>query len=742
MYPHVTDPALRFAPHDPGPAGVGRTPMERSAMSDAFVFHLCARPLLALALCGSALPALAQETLDLGTIVIQGQSQDPSSGGTGYTAETTATGLKSGAPVTEVPQSVSVVTSQELKDRAPTQIEDALAYMSGVVASPWGVDDRYDQFLVRGFDLGTSGIYRDGLVNKAMNFTGFKVDPYMVQRIDVLKGPASVLYGSNDAAGMVNIITKRPQDEAFREVELSYGSHNTKQIALDMGGSNASHTLSWRLTGLTRRGANEIEGSKDDRDLLALGVTYRPSQSTSITFLAHWQKDNLTPNSFLPVAGEDYDAALGALPESFANSQHPWNKFATNQVSFGWQAEHEVNSQLKLRQNFRVARQTTDYDQLYFNGMILPDYSPSADSMNFAAFAVDETGRTLALDNQLEYRSTLGQAENTLTFGADLSRQVVDGTMAWDNSYQISIADPSYDFDITDPAVYQDQKSTVYERGLYLQDHLKLSDGVTVTAGLRRSWLETSVDDHLGGGSSSQEDSATTSMIGATWDLGNGYIPYASYAESFTANIGTTFDGAQFDPTSGRQYEVGLRYAPQGTPLMLSAALFDITKSNVLTSDPDHANYSVQTGEVRHRGLELEARGKLTEQLSVVAGFTHLDARITESNDGDAGNRTPLVPRNQASVWLDYAFAGRAEGLSLGAGLRYVGQSWGDSANTRSVDSYLLADLSLRYQKNGITTSFGVTNLFDKTYAATCDASVGCILGEGREFTLTVSKAF
>lgn len=714
-------------------------------MSLPHVFTLCRRPLLALALTGSALatsPLFAQEATVLDTVVLDGSGESPVSGGSGYTVTTTATGLKAGVPVTEVPQSVGVVTAQELEDRDPVQIEDALAYVPGVIASPWGVDDRYDQFVIRGFDLGTNGIYRDGLLNKSMNFTGFKIDPYMVQRIDVLKGPSSVLYGSNDAAGMVNIITKRPEFEPFTEARLSYGSHNTAELGLDTGGANADGTLAWRFTGLTREGANEIENSQDDRDLLAFGLTWAPTDRTSITFLAHWQKDNLTANSFMPVAGEDYDISLGELPRSFTNSQHPWNEFATEQASIGWQAEHEFSESLKLRQNFRYARQNTDYKHLYFNGMILPDYTPSADSMNFAAFAVDEVGRTAAIDTQLEYRSTFGGAENILTFGVDLSRREVDGTMGWENTYQVDIANPNFDFVVTDPAIYQDQKTTVDEKGLYVQDHLRLDNGVTVTAGLRRSWVENTTDDHLGGTTSTQKDNATTGMIGATWDLGNGFVPYASYAESFTTNIGTTFGGQQYDPTEGSQYEIGLRYAPDGSNMQFAAALFDITKSNVLTSDPDHAGFSIQTGEVRHRGLELEARGQVTEQLSLVAGYSYLDAEITKSNDGDEGNRTPLVPRHQASVWADYAFAGQAEGLSLGGGLRYVGESWGDTANTREVDSYLLADMAVRYEWDSYRAAFGVTNLFDKEYDATCDASVGCILGEGREMTLTLSKQF
>lgn len=714
-------------------------------MSLSLSFRLCQRPLLAVALAGTALSAVAvqaQETVALDPVVLEG-SGAPVSGGTGYIAAATATGLKSGAPLTEVPQTVNTVTTQEIQDRDPVQIEDALAYVPGVVASPWGVDDRYDQFVIRGFDVGVYGIFRDGLINKAQNFSGFKIDPYMVQRIDVLKGPASVLYGSNDAAGLVNIITKRPEFEPFTEARLSYGSHGTTELGLDTGGSNADKTLAWRLTALTREGANETDPSQDDRDLLALGVTWAPTDRTSVTFLAHWQQDNLTPNSFMPVAGEDYDTANGTLPDSFIHSQHPWNRFATEQVSFGWQAEHAFSESLKLRQNFRIARQTTDYRHLYFNGMILPDYTPSADNLNYAAFTVDEEARYAALDNQLEYKAGFAGGENTLTVGADISRQQKDGVMGWDNSYNISLSDPSYDFPVTAPGAYVDSKTTVTEKGLYVQDHLKFDNGATLTAGLRRSWIENETEDRLAGSTSSQTDTVTTGMIGGTWDLGNGLVPYASYAESFTVNIGSTFAGDQFEPTEGSQLELGLRFTPEGSALQLGAALFDITKTNVLTSDPLHAGFSVQTGEVRHRGLELEARGQLTERLSVIAGYTIIDAEITASNDGVQGNTPSLVPQHQASIWADYAFGGRAEGLSLGAGLRHVGQTWADNANSRKVDAYTLADLSLRYERNGYGATLGVTNLFDEDYYATCSAvGWGCSAGEGREVTLTLSRKF
>lgn len=696
------------------------------------------QPLAAGMLCatGLSLPAPAQEATVLDPITVeQGAGETPISGGVGYIAGQTATGVKAGVPLTEVPMSVSVVTQQELVDRSPTQVEEALNYLPGITSSVWGVDDRFDQFLIRGFDVGPTGVFRDSLPNKVLNFSGFTIEPFMIERIDVLRGPSSVLYGEIDAAGMINIISKRPKFERFTEAMASYGSHDTAQIGLDTGDSNAAGTLAWRFTGLARDGANQIDGSEDDRNLLALGVTWAPSDATSVTFLTNWQKDNLTPNSFLPVAGEDYDIAAGPLPDSFVFSQSDYNKLETEQFSFGWQAQHQHSDALRFVQNARYAQQSTDYNQLYFAGMV------DDQTMDFAAFAVPEDASILALDNQAIYTSQIGGVENTLLVGLDLSLQEVDGTAAWESGYLIDVTAPSYDFPVVDPAVYQDQKSTVGQAGLYIQDHAVFSNGLTITGGLRQSWVENKTEDNLTGTTDSQYDTPLTGMLGATYDLGNGVVPYASYTQSFNTNIGTTYDGAQFEPTRGEQVEIGVRYAPTAD-MMLSAAVYDLTKSNVLTADPDNEGYNVQTGEIRHRGIELEARGNLTEEISILAAYSYIDSEILQSNDGDQGNENYLVPNQQASLWGQYDFAGLLEGLGLGAGVRYVGESWGDTANTRSVDDYVIADLALRYAWDGFIARLGVTNLFDEQYYATCDAYFGCILGEGRETTLTLSKAF
>ncbi|SON56667.1 Ferric hydroxamate uptake [Hartmannibacter diazotrophicus] len=685
--------------------------------------------------------ALAQDSVTLETIVLSGGSGSESATGpgTGYTAKKTTTGSKTATDIKDIPQSVSIVTRQQMDDRQPAQLEDAIAYSSGVISSNWGVDDRFDQFMIRGFDIGTYGIYRDGLSQKSINFSGFKIEPYGLERVEVLKGPVGVLYGENDAGGMVNAITKRPTFDRFAEGFASYGSFNTYEAGFDVGGSlNAANEMAFRLTGLYRDGETEIDGSENDRAFIAPAFTWKPDENTSLTILANYQSDKLTPNSFLPKAGLDFDASYGALPKSFQYSQSDFNKFDADHGSIGYQFEHSFNENWAVRQNLRFAAESTDYKQLYFDGMA------DATTMNYTAFTVDETATIFNVDNQLEWKHDFGPVQNTLLAGLDYSRYTVDGKNGWATGYSISILDPNYDFDVSDPAIYLDRKQTIDRVGLYAQTQAKILDHWNLTAGLRQSWVRNENDDHLYAGDSSQNDNALTKMIGLGYDFDNGITPYVGYSESFTTNTGAAYSGALFDPSKAHQYEVGVKYRPDGFNGFFTAALFDITKTNVLTSDPDHIFYQVQTGEVNHRGLELEANFDLMAGLSATTSYTYIDAEITKSNDGDQGNRPSMVPEHSAALWLNYKVqSGLLEGLSAGAGVRYVGSSYGDSANTIKVSDYAVVDAALRYSYDGkYEASLNVTNLLDNEYDATCYSGSGCIAGEGRVFTGKLTVKF
>lgn len=699
----------------------------------------------------AALPAQAQdesEVIQLAPIIVRG---DLAYSGAidGYLAPATETGVKSGVPLADVPQSITVVTSTELEDRAPRQIEDSIAYVAGVLPSTWGMDDRYDQFSIRGFDMGPYAVYRDGLPQKALGFSGFTTDPYMIERIDVLRGPAGVLYGSNDAGGMINLVTKRPVFEPLADTMVAYDSNANATVGFDWSNViDEDGTLAARITGKVRDGETEVENSENDRSFLSAGVTWAPSDVTSLTLLAHMQRDSLTPLIFAPVNGEDVDPSWGYVPDDFRYRQSDFNHFKTEQQSIGTVFTHEFTPDLTFNQRIRFAHQTTDYAQLDFS------YA-DADGLYYYAFRNDGEAQTFGIDNNLEWSQGFGSIENALTVGVDYQHSEMevthyidedpDPTDAIDETlYPVPYDDLNLDFPVSPPALSSETRTTYVEAGIYVQDHVDFGQGTKLTAGLRHSWFETDAEDLLSDTSESQDNAATTGMIGLTHELTNGLTPYISYTEGYVQNVGKTIDGDVLDPSASKQWEAGLRYAPS-SDLMLSAALFDLRKTNVSEYDPDDLTFSsfTQAGEVKSQGIELEARGRVTDTLQGVLSYTYLDTEIVKSNDSSiVGNENAFAPNHQASLWLDYDAAAFAPGLTLGGGLRHVSSYYSTQSNGRETEGFTLADLAVSYELSDFTVDLGVTNLFDKDFYNACYDGYGCSQAEGRVITIALNRSF
>ncbi len=687
---------------------------------------------------------LAQETA-LTPIVIEGQSDSPIFTGDSYFVTNTTTGSKTDTPLTEIPQSVSVITRQEMDDRRPAQLEDAIAYTSGVVASPWGMDDRFDECLIRGFDLCTSNLYRDGLNQRLIGYSGFKIEPYGMERIEVLKGPASVLYGENDVGGLVNAVTKRPTSEPLREAFVSYGSFNTVETGIDLGGPIGDDDLwTYRFTGLYRDGGTPIDYTENDRIYLAPALTWRPDDTTSLTILANYQSDRMMPGYSVPVPG--MSGYIGPeVSRDFFTGSRGFDRFDADHGSIGYQLSHEFDENWTVRQNIRYARQTTDYRQLYFG-----DYAgdnavrPDGHTIARTAYTVDETASMFTIDNQLQYDASSDLIDNKLLVGLDYNRWNVDGVNRYGPGPDLDILDPDFSQPVPQPDIDEDLEQTVGQLGLYIQNQSKIADHLVVSLGVRQSWIENKIDDRLAGEKSVQRDDSLVKQAGIAYLFDNGFTPYASYAESFIVNLGQTRTGDNFAPSEGRQYEAGIKYEPTFFTGSVTAAIFDLRKSNVLTTDPADSNFSVQTGEVLHRGFELETKAELDFGLSLTAAYTYLDAEITKSNDGYAGNRPSLVPKSTAALWANYTFdedSGLA-GFSAGAGVRYIGASFGDEDNTIRVPSYTVADAALRYKRDQWEAAINVTNLFDKKYFATCYTGEGCYYGERRNITGSLNVKF
>lgn len=657
-----------------------------------------------------------------------------------FVATTSIAATKTDTPILEVPQSISVVTKEQMDTRGVSTVVEALQYTAGVSTHTGGKDPRFDWFKVRGFDAKDYGVFRDGLkeMSSANYFTTFRNETYGLERIDVIKGPSSVLYGQTPPGGLINLVTKRPTRETIREVYGEIGTDDRFQGAFDLGGSvDPSGTLMFRLTGLARDAdaqvANFSDFVKDDRLFIAPAFTWKPDDNTTLTVLTDFQHDN-TGNAF--AASRFYPTlplspavtVTNSEPTKFFTGDPNYDKFEQNQFRIGYQFEHRFNSDLKVRQSARYGE--VDLDYRYMLGGIIADNPTELRTPR----AFDTSSDMFAIDNQIEGRLGTGPVAHTVVAGLDHQRLSIDEvgyTAPFFPGYPLDLNNPVYGIDIPKPTTVgtsttQDAKQT----GLYLQDQAKLGSWI-LTLGGRYDWATVDTYDRLAVKRTESEDEAFSGRAGLTYMVTPDLATYGSYSESFLPTLGTDAAGKPFDPTTGQQYEAGVKYE-LGKQLRLTFAAFDITQQNVLTVDSTQSGTcapacQTQTGEVRSRGVELEAVATLTEGLSLIASYTAMDIEITKSKRAtELGNVPTATPEEMASIFADYTFqSGPLAGFGFGAGARYIGESYQDGPNLYVNDAYTVIDAALHYTTGGTMFAVNASNLFDKEEAS-CTASGGC----------------
>jgi iron complex outermembrane receptor protein len=692
-----------------------------------------------------AVDAAAEGTLALDPIVVQGGGFFGATDG--YVAEESRTATKTGTPLIETPQSVSVVTRRQMDDQKAQSVSQALRYTAGV--APETRPGRYDFPNIRGFgtpggaDANFVGLM-DGLrLPRGVYYIAPSVDPYMLERVEVLRGPSSILYGSVNPGGVVNLWSKRPTDEPLHEIDLEYGTFDRLQAGLDLGGPlTEDGSLLYRLTALGRDSGTPLADTQDQRISVAPAITWRPNEDTSLTVLGSYQHDPAAGAfNYLPALGTVDRAPWGRFSTSFFDGDTGFDRSERTQYSVGYELEHKAGDVLTLRQNFRYLHADYNYRSVFQTGYDGPT------SLARATIATKESFDGIALDNQALLRFSTGEVEHTALFGIDYRHNDASALLGMGSAPSIDVLHPDHRQDIVMPAYNSDTRQTLDQVGFYAQEQMKWG-GLSLLLGVRADWAETDTDSRaLPDGAltaSHQADSAVTWRTGLVYEFDNGIAPYASYSTSFEPVNGTDFYGQPFKASRAEQYEVGVKYQPDWMAGFFTFALFDITQTNVKAADPDplHPYASIQTGEVRSRGAELEAQARVTDNLSLLGSFTVLD--LVNSKSTTAKDKRPYgVPDRLASLWADYVFTdGALDGLALGAGVRYIGSSYGNAENTLKVPDVTLFDLGLRYdlgmlrpELEGTQISVNVSNLFDRRFVASCWDGNSCFYGIRRTIT-------
>ncbi|MEM1256833.1 MAG: TonB-dependent receptor [Cyanobacteria bacterium P01_H01_bin.21] len=681
----------------------------------------------------SALPGIAQAG---------GTEEDPlqllvtGEEGSDYFTPAATTATRTDSPLSDIPQSIQVIPRQIIEDEQAIGIEDVLDNIAGVNFQ--GNDDgRGTRFNIRGFGGTGSPILRDGF--RVFNTGNNAAAPEIanIERIEVLKGPASVLYGEADPGGLINLVTKKPLAEPYYNLQLQAGSRELFSPSVDLSGPiTADGDVRYRLNALYRR----EESFRDldnafERFFVAPTVAWDISDRTSLTASLEYIDDNDPADFGLPAFGD----SIADIPFDRVVVSNPDDTIEKEYLRVGYTLEHEFSENWKIRNEFRYV-----YDDYTYGVIAVPfgDVAPNGNLFRGLARQFNER-ENYSLYTNVQGSFDTGSVEHNLLFGVDLAREEDFGggeaafsplvNPEWFNT--INIFNPDYSFikpTVEDAPDSLRNDSTADRLGIYLQDQIYLTDNLIVLAGLRYDTVEqettsTTLAPSVGVNSvteTEQNDDAVTPRIGVVYQPTDTISLYGSYAQSFTPNGGTDINGSPLEPETGDGFEVGVKADLIPNRLSATLAYFNITRQNVATADPDDPflQASIATGEQRSRGVELDLTGEILPGWNIIASYAYTDAEITEDNTFNVGNRLSGIPQHSGSLWTTYRIqSGDLEGLGFGLGLNYVGERRGDLNNSFEVDDYFLTSAAAFYRRDNWRFQVNVDNLFDIDYIESAD---------------------
>ncbi len=670
---------------------------------------------------------------------------------------TTSVG-KMDAAITDIPFSVSIITQDFFTATGVKTLQDAFQYSAGVNGGPYGVDSRGDWATIRGV---SPTLYLDGMRKSLGSYNNTRQDPYTLERLEILKGPASVGYGQASTGGIINMVSKRPQEEFSGEVWAQVGNFDRKQLAVDVTGPiDQDGKWLYRLVALRRDSESQTEHVDDDSMVIMPSLTWRPTEQTSITVSVNEQNNETgTGTQFLPLNGTILPNPNGDIDLDVFLSEPDFDKYDSEQTAYTVSFDHEFNEIFALSGNYRNSKSEVEYRTMYpaflgslqsavYGDVTYPRLMADGKTALRTALASDRSADSETYDLRLSANFETGAFEHSAVLGYDVQDITTDNDFAYLNRTSIDILNP---IDVYSPVYGQlspsdaatlygltpvDQPSTTLEQeGFYFLDQVRYENWI-LSAGIRRDEVENSTQ----GDSNKDKDEQTTKQFGLMYQFENGISPYFSYTESFEPITGSDVYGARYKPSEGEQKEWGVKYQPEGTNLLVTAAYYEIEESNRLMTDPNDPTNRIQAAGGEIRGYELEVQGTWS-QIDLIASYTKVDAKLQEQ--GQDTVNISAVPDEQASAWVSYRFADKLAGLRIGLGARYTGTTYdGSDSEALETDSYTLVDGMIGFELENWFLSLNARNLTDKEHLTSCLGRGDCFAGEARTVTADVRYKF
>lgn len=663
----------------------------------------------------------------------------------GYQATESNTATKTQIPLNQTARSVSVITRQQIEDQRPATISESLNYSAGAFTGLVGAATRYDYVAMRGFNENmTDNILVDGqkLLSDSNTYSSMQIDPYFIERVDMLKGPASAVYGRATPGGVVAATTKRPLHDSYHEINLFGGSREHLGVSFDLTDNlNESGSAAYRLTGLFKRSDSQNEGHKSQRFAIMPSVSWNITPDTHLLLQSYIQNDpDAGYHSGLPAEGMVYPKNGFTFPRSFSDSE-PSDYFKRRQNLYSYQLTHQLNPNWQIQSKFRYAEVHTRNQQTWNLGW--------ADDQNLARSGgkTVEHLRSYAGDNHIKGHFETGALKHELIAGVDYQQRKTTADAAYNFSSipLLNVYQPVYS---SSQPVFNDYASNQTYRlkqlGIYLQDQIRLGNWI-VNGGLRHDRVDTTATDNNSGSVSKWKGGKTTWQTSALYAFENGISPYLSYSTGFNPNTYVDQSGNLLEPTTSRQWETGIKYQPAGTLDLYTLSVYDLRQDNV-ANRVINGNYYIPAGRIKSRGVELEAKSQITPNWFLQGALTYNHVRFADNSGAEAelNGKTPYqAPKWMASLWTNYKFD---TGLNVHAGIRHINGIWADHRNTVKLPSYTLVDLGVRYDLGrlvpslqGLQTSISVNNLFNRRYVSSCAGIDYCYYGEGRNVLANVS---
>ena len=715
----------------------------------------------------------------------------------GIVATKSSTGSKMDIDITEIPQSVSVITNDMMNTIGAQSIQNVTSYVSSVI-QPYGEngDQRTNYGKLRGIGYLYKSTFLDGMKLLHAGHLIPKIDPYALERVEVLKGPASVLYGASAPGGLINMQSKTPTIEPLKEIGISYASNNNKTVFADISDAINEKTL-FRLTGKYKEGDNELQDSTNKSYFFNPSLTYYIDDNSSIDIIASVAKDQIKglgmsfsgsksilnyQNSIVDKASTiraylnntfglgftpSYDDNLKSsaaivnalnLPSDLLIGLKDKEIFEKSHQSISTVYKNNINDDLKFRSNIRFMHMDGKYNSSTPSATglrpLLATMTPDLTQFPLAYIEIASKMKTFTTDNNLQYTAKTENAEYNSLVGLDFQYTDYDRKTTKQTEYSYDLVNrrptsiPSAGNTYTDDF---NQKS--FQTGLYAQSQIKTYNNFIISSSLRYDKLRQKKTDHLTDTQSSQRDDNLSGRFGLSYLFDNGITPYISYSTSFQANIGSGFDGKTFDPSIGEQVEAGIKYKPNNLDALFTLAVFSLKEKDIVQNDPEHTGSKIQQGDAEVKGLEFNIIASPTENLNTVFSFSKMTGKeVNMANHAYEGRDLADIPDFSVRLWTDYTFPKTPIGdFKIGAGVKYTGKSKALSADQFNlpsrpqklydVDDYTVVDALIATKYNNWDISLNIYNVFDKEVKVN-NNSVQSAQIASRSFMLTTKYKF